>query len=347
MNILTKILWEVFAFFTPFVDPFEIKVYRFCNWVTSYRSKYDVEKRLLTLMQENLIVTSIWFEKRYKNYTYLTKSRRREIYRNAQLMMADFDTFNSTTRMVVPPPVSENKVYLQKVMDYFSPSRGKYVYKEGVSFGKLLTCPTTENYVGDCNQIVTLYAAYYARKFPITDLQIKLIPGHVCLHFKGDDIEATNATWQKYDKYDYIAPISELVATNLLDISEQGEKTQEINPEIFVKGAQLAAVLSQKKDIVENNIRVAYHNLCVSALAKKDIQKALFYARKIGDQQLLQSCYATEYNILAEKVSTVKTVQDAKLKKDTYRKMIELARLLQNSENAQSIQKILDQINRS
>lgn len=344
MNILTKILWEVFAFFTPYVDPFEMKVSGFCSWVTSYRSKFDVEKRLIALMQQNLIVTSIWFEKRYKNYTYLTKSRRRAIYRNAQLMMTDFEGFTSTTRMTVPPPASENKIYLQKLMDYFSPNRGKYVYKEGVSFGKLLTNPATENYVGDCNQIVTLYAAFYARKYPITDLQIKLIPGHVCLHFRGDDIEATNGTWQKYEKFDYIAPITELVSTNLLDISEQGEKTEEINPEIFVKGAQLAAVLSQKRDVVEKNVQIAYNNLCVAALAKKDIQKALFYAHKTGDRQLLQSCYATEYNILAEKVSTVKTVQDAKQKKDIYRKMIDLARLLQNSENAHSIQKILDQI---
>lgn len=346
MNILTKILWEVFAFFTPFVDPFEMRVNGFCRWVTSYRSKYDVEKRLIALMQENLIVTSIWFEKRYKNYTYLTKSRRRAIYRNAKLMLNDFEAFTQTSTTQIPPTTSDKKIYIQKLMDYFSPNRGKYVYKEGVSFGKLLTNPETDNYVGDCNQIVTLYSAFYSRKFPITDLQIKLIPGHVCLHFQGDDIEATNGTWQKYDKYDYVAPIVELVSTNLLDISEQGERTEGIDPEIFVKGAQLAAVLSQKRDLVENNVRIAYHNLCVRALQSKDLQKAVFYAKKNGDSQLLQSCYATEYNMLSEKVSTVKTVQDAKQKKDIYRKMLELARLLQNSENALSVQKILDQINK-
>ncbi len=347
MNILSKILWEVFAFFTPFVDPFEMKVNGFCNWVTSYRSKFDVEKKLLVLMQKNLIVTSIWFEKRYKNYTYLTKSRRRAIYKNAKLMMVDFDSFSAKTNSSITNDLNGKKQYIQELMDYFTPNRGKYVYKEGVSFGKLLTNPATDKYVGDCNQIVTLYSSFYARKFAITDLQIKLIPGHVCLHFQGDDVEATNGSWQKYDKFDYIAPITELVSTNLLDISEQGERTEGIDPEIFVKGAQLAAVLSQKRDIVEKNVKISYYNLCVRALQSKDIRKALFYAQKNGDNQLLNSCYATEYNLLGEKVSTVKTVQDAKQKKDIYRRMLELARLMNNSENAASVQKILDQINRS
>lgn len=335
-------LWifkSIFFFFTPYVNGYEWKVNRFCNWMTSYRSKSEVEKRLTNLMQENLVITSIWLEKRYKNYRYLTKSTRRRLYKNAELMMADFKkTLDGT---------EDQKAYIQKIMNYFSPARGKYTYKEGVSFGKLLANPETEQFTGDCNQIVTLYSAFFAQKFPINELQIKLIPGHVCLRFRDDDIEATSATWKKYDTYDYVAPITELVSTNLLDVSEADERTDGIDPEVFVKGAQLAAILSQKREIVENNMRVAYHNLCVRALHSKDLAKAYFYAQKLGDQKLLNSCYATDYNMLAEKVRTVKTVQEAKTKKDTYKRMIDLARKMGSSENAASVQKILDQINKS
>lgn len=354
MKIIKKILWELWAFFTPYVHPFEWKINRFCRWVTSYRSKYDVEKKLMSLMQENLIIVAIWLEKKYKNYRYLNKKTRRKLYKNASLIKEDFNSFcqmqsnndgnhQEKNHMIL----DERTVYIEKIMKYFSPGRGKYEYKEGVSFGKLLTNPKTEKYIGDCNQIVTLYTAFYAEKYPINELQIKLIPGHVCLHLRDDDIEATNGTIKHYESFDYIAPITELIATNLLDINEESEKTGSIDPEIFVKGAQLAALLSQKREIVEKNMRVAYHNLCVRALNQHDLTKALFYAKKLENNELLKACYTQEYNALATRVSTIKTVQEAKLKKDVYRRMLELARIMGNLENAVTIEKILDQMNRS
>lgn len=347
-SVLKTAFTRIFFFFTPYANSFEWKVNRFCRWVTSYRNKHDVEKRLLALMQENLIITSIWLEKKYKNYRYLTKSVRRKLYKNAELMKQDFFTFEKMQVHKLSNSGSDpRKELLSLIMAYFSPLRGQYTYKEGVSFGKLLTNPGNEKYVGDCNQIVTLYAAFYAMRFPIEELNIKLIPGHVCLRFRTDDVEATNGTWKHYDKFDYVAPITELVATNLLDISEAGEKTNSIDPEVFVKAAQLAALLSQKRDIVENNVRAAYHNLCVRALKAKKLERAYFYANKLNNPELLRACYSTEYNVLMERVSTVKTVQDAKTKKGLYKRMLELANLLHNPDLIASVEKILDQIRKA
>jgi len=150
---------------------------------------------------------------------------------------------------------------------------------------------------GDCNQIVTFYAYLYSLKYPISDLQIKLLPEHVCLHFRGVDVEATNGEFYKYDKDDQILPITEIISTNLLDLSDFREETQQIDERDMLKSAQLAYAISSLKDLVGKNLQIAYRNLAIAALNSKHFDSAIFYAEKItgeGDlsgRDLLKSVY--------------------------------------------------------
>ncbi|MBP9717972.1 hypothetical protein KBD59_01625 [Candidatus Gracilibacteria bacterium] len=332
-----NVLWRIYSFFTPYVHPFERKAERFFQSMRSQHGRRNVEKRLEKLMQENTLILNIWLEKRFKNYTYLTKRVRRKLYANATLIEKDFGKFLKARAHRTA------RDCLAALTQYFQPGKW-YTYRESATFGKLLVNPGHEQFIGDCNQIVTLYAHLFSKHFKIGELKIKLLPGHVCLHYNGEDIEATNGTFKKYEKYESIAPITELITTNLLDINDPDEKTRSIDPQVFVKGAQLARAISTKHELVEHNIQVAYHNLAVHALNKKDFQTGYFYAQKTGEESLLHACYAAEFNVLIARVAKVKTIREARTYKQTYKKLHELAGKMKNDEARKQIESTLRRI---
>lgn len=347
--------------------------------------------KLLGLMQENLLVFNVWLEKRFKNYHYLSKAHRREMYSNAEIIAADFEKFaasHAVTEQMLKSKLSIHGLsfdpadlpklkYFAAIMAYFDP-HGRFKYQEGTSFGRLLINPLKEKMIGDCNQIVTLYAYLYSKKFLIRDLQIKLPTGHVCLHFKGIDIEATSGAFKNYKEYEYIAPITELISTNLLDINDPREATSTIDAETFVKSAQLAYTISSRREIVEKNLQVAYRNLGVEAMRQKDFDKAEFYLGKCTDKRALEAArhnaavyylnrknfskahyyadkmrdneklkraiYAGEYNVLVEKVKYVKTMEDARKHRSTYEQMVVLARKMGNPVRAQEISEMISKM---
>lgn len=232
---------------------------------------------------------------------------------------------------------------LAAITAYCNPA-ARFEYQEQSAFWKLLVDPQKEKMVGDCNQIVTLYAHLFSRVFPIQSLQIKLIPGHVCLHYKGLDIEATKGTFKQYKSYDIIAPISELISTNLLDITDPREAARSIEPKHFVKAAQLASAISSKREVVEHNLHVAYQKLCLEALRAHDFDRANFWADALNDSELKRSCRGQEFNWLAEKVKGVKTTRDARAYRATYQRMRTLARELADEKNIRFLDKLISQL---
>lgn len=357
MKKIFSILRWFFYLFTPYVHPFERKTEKFFRWVTSYRSREEVARRLLELMQENLLMFNVWLEKRFKNYGHLSKRQRRKMYANAKKIEADFEAFRRgyaidsaklrahLEQLGVEMGEAElpSLLCLAALTAYFNPNT-RFHYQEQSAFWKLLVDPAQEKMVGDCNQIVTLYAHLFSRVFPLHSLQIKLIPGHVCLHYKGLDIEATKGTFRKYDSYDIIAPISELISTNLLDITDPREAARSIEPKHFVKAAQLASAISSKREVVEHNLHVAYQKLCLEAIREHDFDRANFWADALGDATLKRSCLGQEFNWLAEKVRGVKTIRDAKPHRSTYVRMRTLARELSDAKNIQYLDKMISQL---
>ena len=389
-----KFLKWFFGLFSKYVNSFERRVDRFFRNIKSTDSIGDIREKLLTLMQENLLVLNVWMERKYKGYTYLNKKTRRELYKNAEKNVRIFKEFCAkfspdekeikvlleNVGLTFLPADNEKLKYIFQIMNFLRPEL-HYHYVESASFGKLLRDVEFEKMVGDCNQIVTLYIYFYSLKFPVSDLKIKLLPEHVCLRFNSIDIEATNATFQNYKDNTQILPVTEIISTNLLDITESEEELYAISSRDVVKSAQLAYAISSLKSLVEKNLKVAYHNVAVHAMNANDFETAVFYAEKDGDSKLLAIVYHNaavyymkqnnfkkaqycadrtndselkkavkqadlmrKYNELVKKVQGVKTLDQAKKYKSTYVQMLSLAREIGDSDLERSVSETLSKI---
>ena len=386
-RIMLNFLRKFILFFTPYVSLFEMKVDRFFKNIKSTDSIFTIKKRLENLMQMDLIVVNIWMEKKYKGYLYLSKGVRRKMYKNTSKIVRKFNDsirINPIKRDQIPVEFGlideEKMIYLAQIMNFLMPGK-YYEYIETSSFGKLLNNPDEQKLEGDCNQIVTLYIYLYSLKFPISDLLIKLLPEHVCLHFHGVDIEATNGTFAKYKVFEHILPATEIISTNLMDLSDFREDAQKIPERTMVKSAQLAFAISSLKSFVAKNLNITYRNLGVAALKTNNFETAIFYLSKTDDREALTSAYknaaiyymnsgntakaelyadksndlnfkndikksiaSKQYNELAKKVAHVKTTQDAKQYKYTFQKMLELARIIGDDALINNVRDILNKI---
>ncbi len=289
--------------FSRYADKQERRIDRFLRHITR-KGKLEIEKQIQAFMKQNLVILSLWLEAKFKGYKHLRRSRRKKMYANAAKIAAKFEEFAGQHQIEDAALKMELKNlgfrigdkdlpklrYLRQIMDFLHPGRN-FEYLEGASFGKLLTDIEKNKMIGDCNQITTFYVFLYAQKYSLADLQIKLPKNHVCLHFHGIDIEATNGTWQRYKEFQYILPVVELVSTNLLDVSDIRDKTVEIEPMEFLKGAKLAFNLSSHREIVEKNLKAAYNNVAVNALKNSNFKTAEYFFGQVGNREALKSVY--------------------------------------------------------
>lgn len=375
---MLKFLKWFFGLFSPYAHPFERKVDKFFKSIKSTDGILTIKNTLLTLMQENLVIVNVWMEKKYKGYKYLGKGRRRKMYRFCDLIVAEFEKFVPVNPVSAPaysgsPENKEKLLYLAKIMSFLKPGE-RYQYIRTASFGKLLVNPLEDKLKGDCNQIVTFYAYLYSLKYPLQDLNIKLLPEHVCLHFAGMDIEATTGAFADYHENKEVLPITEIISTNLLDVEDFREDLVEISDREMLKSAHLAYSISSLRPLVEQNLKAAYKNLAISAMNEGKFDSALFFASKLGDPNFIlsvkrkravsayevgdfekalgffkqvgdrdgeQACYGKMYNQLAKKVDGIKTLDEARKYKSTYKKMVELARKIGDAEMEASVNEIL------
>lgn len=374
-----------------YAHPFEKRVDRFFSTVRSSGSSGKIHERISRLMQENLIVLNLWMERRFKRYTSLTRSRRKVLYTYAERIAEEFDLFAQTHNtppehiqaifqqwgLQLSPEHIPRVQHMAAIMAFLKPGE-RYTYIKSASFDKLLCDITQSQMRGDCNQIVTLYTFLYGRKFPMDELQLKLLPDHVCLHLFGVDVEATNATFQQYTEYEYIAPVSELLSVNLLDVTDMRENTGNISPKNVAQAAKLAYHLSSNRDIVERNLRSAYHNLAllfakqknfksavyyaktskntqllkntnhnaaVHFIEKKNYTKALYFAEQTGNQKLINSVYQQEYSAIQKKIpKNLRTVEQHKKYVTTYKRLLTLAKKAGMREQEQQLRTLLSQL---
>jgi len=420
---MLKVLKWFIGLFSPYVDPFERKVDKFFKSIKSTDNIASIRKDLLKLMQQNLIVVNVWLEKKFKGYSYLTKKKRRKMYEDiaaiktklnehSNAYQIDYDQMKKHLSHKGIELIDANKEkvgYIYSIMEFLKPGK-YYKYIKTASFGKLLRDPNESKLEGDCNQIVTLYIYLFSLKYPVEELEIKLLPEHVCLHFKNIDIEATTGTFEKYTENRDVLPITEIISTNLLDLSDFREEVQSISERDMVKSAQLAYAISSLKSLVAKNLNIAYRNLGISAMKANNFSSAVFYLSKtddrelvdmayrnaaiyymksnnfskarhyasksrdknliktiqhnegvyyykkdkldkaygifsdLGDEKMKKACLGKKYNKLAKKVSGVKTLEDAKKHKSTYRKMLSLAQKMGDLSLADSVRSTLKKL---
>ena len=293
---------RVFYFFSSYTDAQERSVGLFFEGLTEHSSQSQTKSRINELLQKNIAVINLWSEYRYKGYKYLRKAQRKKLYENLQLIADDFEKFRLANtrsadaivaRLHQLAPYShidnDRAVLLQTLTEYFSPQRGVYEYHASSSFGRLLRNPSHEKLIGDCNQIVTLYIYIYSRYFPVGDLQIRLLPGHVALHYAGIDVETTNGTFTNYStkKDAVLMPIEEIVSVNLLDTTDAYLATHEVAAEDFLQASRFAYILSHDRDIVTRNLDAAYASLINSLMKRHHFTQALKFARASRNIELI------------------------------------------------------------
>lgn len=294
----------IYYFFSRYTDPAERRVGKFFGRVSEQTSPHQLEKSLVSLLQQDTAVINLWTEYRYKGYNYLTKKKRTELYQNLAAIHDDFTAFAQTQTVDIKHEIAiigelgvdtsklrlypDQLQYIVLIQRYLAPRRGLYTYRASSSFGRLLRNPTREKIEGDCNQIVTLYLALYAQKYQVSDLKLTLYPGHVALHFEGVDIETTNGTFQRYQKEGQrIAPVHEIVSVNLLDTSDTNFEKTTIHPEVFLESARLAYVVSSNRQLVKKNLEIAYRNTVSHLMKSAQYKKAFDYAKQSKDQELI------------------------------------------------------------
>lgn len=290
---------------SPYSNDNEKTVQNFFTSLTEGSNQTQTINRLLELLQHNIACINLWCEFRYKGYAYLNKSTRKQLYANLGLIEDDFAKFyiktkdnknqnqnQLTTNSQNDSQNNSNKLLLLTcIMNYLSSSRGLYVYQESSSFGKLLQDPNKNYLIGDCNQIVTLYIYLYSRYYPISDLNLRTLPGHVALHFKGQDIEATKGIFTDYSKTknNKLLPIHEIVSINLLDVTDIYLKTKPIDPKDLLQSSRLAYLLSNNRDIVTHNLNASYGTVISSLIKNHNFEQALIFAKQSKDTSYLKS----------------------------------------------------------
>ncbi|MFZ1258580.1 MAG: hypothetical protein WAQ25_03865 [Candidatus Saccharimonas sp.] len=309
----------IYYFFSPYTGPEERKIATFFAKVREHTPKQKVTYELRQLVQQNAAAVNLWSEHRYKGYRYLKKSTRQTLYKNLALIEADFATFctnnpysinelataqpqlASTLRLAAK---AEQLLLIAQIMQYLAPERGLYHYQLSSSFGRLLKNPSQEKLIGDCNQIVTLYLYLYSRHFNVDDLQLRLLPEHVALHYNGIDIEATLGTFADYTttKNARLVPVEEIVSINLLDVSDEQFTKRAIPARDFLQAARMASLISSEQALTTHNLDAAYRTAITDLQRRNQYATALQYAKQSRDHELISlvahngALHATEHH---------------------------------------------------
>lgn len=279
MNLFAKLYYM----FAPYTDGRERRVAKFFAGLREHSAQNAARHQLIELLQHDTAVINLWTEHAYKGYSYLRKNTRKKLYENLDKITIDFDVF---WQGYASNEADERRKLLTAITIYF---RDTYSYRVSSSFGRLLRDPNQEKLIGDCNQIVTLYIHLYSRYCDINELQLRLLPGHVALHYRGVDIEATNGTFVNYaSKNDSkLVPIEEIVSINLLDTTDENFATHEVSPKDFLQAARFAYMLSHDRDIVAKNLDAAYGILVKKLIERHNFASALTYAKQSREVDLL------------------------------------------------------------
>lgn len=270
-----------YRFISRFTDANEAAIYRFLNQVTRQVPAVAKAQARFYLQADTarLIMLLEW---KFKGYKHLTKRRRRLCYQNLEHLKSDFNAFSSRHS-------SNNAAqYLEVINQYLH--QGRVQYRAGSSFDKLCVDPRKTKLVGDCNQLVALYVYLFALRYKAKQLKLKLLPAHVCLHYRDKDYETTTGQVTVYKKFERLSPISELVAINLLDESDTAAQYK-LPPENQLLCAQLASVFTDDKKIAKHNIKVARQALLLQALAVQNWRLAHYYARVLRQKKWKQLVY--------------------------------------------------------
>lgn len=373
------------TFLTPYADRFEKRANKLLRKFS--KSNQVSLAALHQLIQEDLLRLSLWMEYKYKGYKKLRKWTRKRLYKRADELRLEFHTFLVNNRgqlqkkqanLKLPESIRKDPklVTLLATMEFLKPGE-RFSYREGAALEKILQKPRKGLPEADCNQLTTMYIALFATQHPVTDLNIKLLPEHVCIHYNGIDVETTSAQLADYKEYESIGPVEEILATNLLDVPDPKGRKYKPSAQNLIQSANLAFQLSSHRETVEKNLKIAYYNLAIQLLKSNSFKAALNAAKKSGKPELekhvvqceawyylkknnlsraeklfrriddkdgLKACVRKELNLNLDKLKNDKTLADYKKHKSVLKKVLELSRKTGSKKVEEFAKKILKEI---
>lgn len=286
---------------SPYVNESEEKIDHYLKGLSANSNPERVRKKIQELLQADAITFQIWCEHHYKAYASLTKEQRLGMYTNLDSIRSSFQSYSfmqvpdvdSIFLELTEKDINTNNLksysrqlqYLKQITSFFN-SQVVFHFQQPATFAGFIKDPKKSMLRGDYHQIISLYTYLYSLKYEVADLKIKAMPGHICLHFEGVDIEATTGTFEKYSKeIQEILPITELVVISLLDIPDGAKESYEIPATSLIEAARLAFLLSERKDVVTHNLKVAFRKIIIHLLETNNFETALTYALASKDQE--------------------------------------------------------------
>ncbi len=293
-------------FLSVYENKIEKRVDKVLSKVKLGKSNSRYRERLVDLFFEFPFETAIWLEYKYKGYRFLKKSKRRKMYEVAELIEEDFLEWMEKhpydaekVEMTVPERLVNEKEEqdVWKLMMIGEFSKGRYKYRESSAFWKLFPARYGEEgmkMIGDCNQIVTFYVGMFAIVGDVEDLEIRVLPNHVCLHIHGLDYEATNGTFKDYKDKGYLVDCENILAINLLDITDPSEKKWDVSEVNTAKMQAVAAMFEVEAEIVEKNLIVTYKNMGIFYMNSRKWDQARKHFRLAQAEDLERMAYHNE-----------------------------------------------------
>ncbi len=382
--MLNKI-YKFYLYILGLTDKFELRCKKFFFSGRFFTTNSKIRRQSLELLNINTAKLALLIEKYYHGYSNYTRGNRLIMHRNLAEIESCFLEFSKSTQLNANDILAKfgirfnqdeiNRLMFLKKISLFLKPGSKLVYEAGVAFGQLLQ-PEDAIKTYDCNQICTLYLHLYCLEYDANDLRIKLPKDHVCLHFKGLDIEATNGEFLIDNETTKTFPITELLAVNLLDVSDLNYHTTPISPKAFYKMMSFAKRISQNP-VIEDNMQTAYKKMSLFYIHKSAPKNALFFIEKIIDKNVrlefirqisdlylqknkfkkslyyaniahnsgqTKHIYTQMYNKLVVELKNVKTISDAKRHKATYKRMLKIARKLKDNNLINNIKDTLSKL---
>lgn len=363
-------------------DQDELEIYRFFFKKTFFKTKTNTASDALELMNRNYFKLCILIERYYHGYKDYGRGFRKELYSRLKNLEDEFSEYTKSKSVDIISEITKfglklndddlNRLKYLKLISLFLTHRQNYKYKESVNLSQSLIAKD-EIFYFDCNQICNIYIYLYSLEFDVSDLKVKLPKDHVCLHFKGIDIEATNGEFLIYNEVQEVFPITEMISVNMLDVSDLEFEQFKIKPRSFYKLINLAKFLSNNP-VIENNIQVSYqkmalfylekanlksaeffikkltnfelakkmyYNLTVKLISLKEFGKAKYYIKKFHFDNLMMQIFSFEYDKLYKKIKDIKTLKEAASHKKTYKQMLKLAYKMNDDKLIASLQDTL------
>lgn len=265
------------SWLSRFTDSTESQIYAWLHQAPK-KPKGLVTPQARSWLQRDAARVMVLLEWKFKGYKHLTKRRRRWCYKNLEALKTDWLEYLSAHQ------ARNQAEYLQQINQYLHEEK-RVEYRAGSSFDKLCIDPREGKLVGDCNQLVALYVYLFALKYEVKNLKIKLLPEHVCLHYKGQDYETTSGQTTVYKKFTRLAPITELIAVNLQDVADK-EGQHKLPAENRLLCGQLALMFTGDAKLAKQNMAAATRALFIEALEAQQWKKARGYARSLSDKKL-------------------------------------------------------------